>query len=518
MRRIGGALLQLVALPALSATAHAEATMSTKATPLSMAPAFTEPGPKAAPTAPVTPAAPGGRYYADSFGPLREDVWAFEHDPANQYTYCIRNVATYECLNYGSDASIRKRRYTATAHGTGFAYQHDGETTRLLTNEHVVAWPAVTDAEHPVEDVPSGCKFLSQKLQIVDNDEDEYEEDDVPLTRVVDDRALDVAVLRARGKLRLLPYRLGRTASLSAGDVVVVRGFPLGVFAAYNTGKIINTRDEDRYRHWDHPDFIVDAQLSSGNSGSPVLALSRKTGEYELVGVFHASYTRASSLNAVIAIEPLRELMYQLKRAPQPQGMALLEPLTESERRARIHGALGDKLAVPYVSLGTLPVRLHAVGRGLLFEIFSKRFPLDDRRVALILDAHGEGGAGKLQRVWFGGERGFRSYAADALDAETAGVVGRVLQRLYEVANSTLSYRETAGRVADSQKALQQRTSLQRVLSRAAAQDGDLAQLLSDLARDKAPASAATALPIAEVFSQIEPPPSAGTLATSGTR
>jgi len=114
--------------------------------------------------------------------------------------------------------------------------------------------------------VPLGCKLIKQKLSIVDNEEDEYDGDDIQLTRVADDRALDVAVVRAKGKLRVLPYRLGRSASLNAGDVVIVRGFPLGVFQAYNTGKIINTQDYDQYKHWEHVDFIVDAQLSRSGS------------------------------------------------------------------------------------------------------------------------------------------------------------------------------------------------------------------------------------------------------------
>lgn len=337
-----------------------------------------------------------GRLYADSFFPLREDVRAFERDPANRYTYWIRNVATYECLSYASDGSVRRRQHRKTAHGTGFAYQHDGKETRILTNEHVVFWPYVTDPEHREENVPLGCKLANQKLQIVDNEDDAYEGDDIALTRVIEDRALDVAVVRAKGKLGLLPYRIGRSSSLAIGNVVIVRGFPLGVFAAYNTGKIVNTLDEDRYKHWDHADFIVDAQLSSGNSGSPVLALNQKTGEYELVGVFHASYSRGSSLNAVISIEQLRELMFQLKRNKQLQAMPGIAPISDAERRARLLKVLADKYVVPYVGLGSLLVRIYAVRDSVLFEIFSKRFPLDDHRIAFLLDAPTADGAGTL--------------------------------------------------------------------------------------------------------------------------
>lgn len=471
------------------------------------------------PAAPA-PLAAESRYYADSFSPLREDVRAFERDPGNRYTYCIRNVATYECLSYASDGGVRRRQHRTTAHGTGFAYKLDGEDTRLLTNEHVVSWPFVTDAEHAVEDVPLGCKLVGQKLSIVDNDDDEYEPDDVPLTRVIDDRALDVAVVRAKGKLPLLPYRIGRSSELSAGDVVIVRGFPLGVFQAYNTGKIINTIDEDRYKHWDHTDFIVDAQLSSGNSGSPVLALNRKTGEYELVGVFHASYTRGRSLNAVIAIDQVRDLMLQLKRGTGPKARLLAEPLLEPAQRGRLQEALAGKDFTPFIGLGPLLVRVHAIGSTLLFEVYTKGFPLEDQRIALLVDAPAPQGFGRLEKVWFGNGRGYKPYGLAELGAEESGLLKRLMQRMYALASSTLSFRQILRGAPDSRQAVEQRTALRKALSRAAGQDTELAQLLLDLAQEKSPDTAEGALPLGEVLAQLQKPaaPEAGPVSVASSQ
>lgn len=170
------------------------------------------------------------RVYSDTFLPLRDDVRAYERDPVNRYTYCIRNVGTYECLSYGSDGNVRRKQHKKIVHGTGVAYAVERDETRLLTNEHVIGWPAVTDAIQTVDGIPIGCKLISQKLSIVDNDDDAYDADDIPLVRIVEDRALDAAVVRAKTKLRIIPYRVGRSAALSTNDVVVVRGFPLGVF------------------------------------------------------------------------------------------------------------------------------------------------------------------------------------------------------------------------------------------------------------------------------------------------
>jgi hypothetical protein len=46
---------------------------------------------------------------------------------------------------------------------------------------HVAEWPAVTDEEHAVEDVPAGCTRVATNPSVVDDEADAYERDDVPL-------------------------------------------------------------------------------------------------------------------------------------------------------------------------------------------------------------------------------------------------------------------------------------------------------------------------------------------------
>ncbi len=425
--------------------------------------------------------------YADNFSPLKAQVRDYERDPQNRYTYCIRNTATYECLSYGSDGAIRKHQLTAVAHGTGFAYRQEGEDTYLLTNQHVAAWPLVTDAGHKVDEVPAGCKLVRQNLKIVDNEDDDYNGDDLPLNTVVSDDALDIAVLKARAKLHVLPYHVGHSAALNAGDVVMVRGFPLGAFQAYNTGKVVNTYDHDDYKDWEHIDFIIDAPLSSGNSGSPVLAVSRRTGEYELVGVFHASYTRGAALNAVIGIDQLRDVMTRLQR-PQRGGDALLGP--GAVGRDELAKALAESDFLPYLPLGPLTVALRASGPLLVFEIFARGFPLDDRRLAVLVDGPDpadRAAFGRLTRVWFGNDRGLKGYEPGGLDADSAGQVESVLRRLRALTMTTLSYRAVGQRAATSRDAVAERAALSRVLLRKAAGDQDLAQSLQDLAERLGP-------------------------------
>ena len=460
----------------------------------------------ALPLGEASAAVPAARAYADTFTPLRNNVRAYEQDPVNRYAYCIRNVATYECLRYGSDGSVRRLQHEATMHGTGFAYKSDGDQTRLLTNEHVVVWPLVTDGEHRVDDIPPGCKLVRQKLSIVDNNDDEFEEDDIQLARVVEDAALDAAVVRAKGKLRLLPYRMGRSAALSAGDVVVVRGFPLGVFQAYNTGKVINTYNLDRYRQWDHVDFVIDAQLSNGNSGSPVLALNRRTGEYELVGVFHSTYRRANGLNEVIAIDQLQELMFQLKRPDRSHSSVDLEQLPDEEQRQRLKKALAESQFVPFMALGPLFVRVQAVSDSLVYEVFSSSFPHDRQRVAVVLDAPEPGTWGKLKQVWFGNGRGYKRYGVADLNAESHELLKWMFKRLHELATATLHDSLAASSIADSRQAAERRIMQKRARVRAA-EDMELAQLLLDIASKESPTGAAEAVALSDVFAQITPVP-----------
>jgi len=94
-------------------------------------------------------------------------------------------------------------------HGTAFAYRRQGSDTLFLTNEHVAVWPSVTDVQHPVEGVRSGCKKVSESIVLVDDEHDSYARDDVPLTRVAADPRLDVAILRGAGSDRRGGQRAG---------------------------------------------------------------------------------------------------------------------------------------------------------------------------------------------------------------------------------------------------------------------------------------------------------------------
>ena len=103
--------------------------------------------------------------------------------------------------------------------------------TLLLTNDHVAAWPAVTDGQHTVEGVPSGCKKITETLALVDDEHDSYGRDDIPVTRVVTDPQLDVAVLKTSASFTSCPGRSATTRACASATSSRSAGFRWALFA-----------------------------------------------------------------------------------------------------------------------------------------------------------------------------------------------------------------------------------------------------------------------------------------------
>ncbi|HEX3905000.1 MAG TPA: serine protease [Polyangia bacterium] len=461
----------------------------------------------AAPSA-FAQAGPAGAYagsYADDFSSLSARTRNYDDHPESVFSYCARNTAVYECLSYAADGTVRRNRQRSVLHGTAFAYQRQTNDTLLLTNDHVAAWPSVTDSGHPVEGVPTGCKLVSQSLALVDNEHDDYPRDDVPATVVVTDPQLDVAILRAHAPLQVMPWKVGRSADLRERNVVEVRGFPLGAFRATNIGKVVSAHDHDDYGDWDHDDFVIDALLSSGNSGSPVLAVSRATGEYELVGIFHAGYSQGSALNVVIGIDQVRDLMTTLKRSARERQEDLVALNGSGEK---IRTALGP-LKELFFPFGGLVANIRTRPDGtLLFALFSKDFPLTSDPLLVLEDAS-TGPPSDLTvpgRVWVGAPRGLKDYAWSALPPD---VQSQLTRALGEMANDAIAY---AGLKEAREADLQSRQSSDRVarlnkaFARATTSRSDTVQSIEEIAEKLAPPSGVNASHFAQLFVTHETP------------
>jgi serine protease Do len=419
------------------------------------------------------------------------------------YSYAVRTSATYECVSYGSDGNLKRTRSTAQAYGTAFGYRRDGSDTLLVTNEHVADWPAVTDDDHPVDGIAAGCKRVADALKIVDNDHDDYAADDIPLTRVVVDPALDIAVLRAHTRLEIIPWRVGRSAALAARNVVQVKGYPLGEFQATNIGKVVSPYDRDAQGVRNHDDFIIDALLTSGGSGSPVFAVSCKTGEFELVGVFHARYVRASALNVVVAIDQVRELMTTLKRSPRPADHS---PALDAAARGRLIDAIRADPDPPYFAVGSLVASLHVRGDGaLVFALFASDFPRTPGALLALEDVAATDPAefGALGAIYLGGVAGLHAYPTTDSEAEVHALLSRTLTALRESAIAAFEYRSAKRTAADSRSAFDRAAARRRVVERTLDAQRDTAQAIVELVGRETPKAAGAALGLAEI--QAEP-------------
>ena len=381
--------------------------------------------------------------YADTLQVESSRARDIDQGPKGQYSFLVRSSASYECPFFGPDGRLRRKRLQSSALGTAFAYEASGTDTYLLTNEHLVAWPDVTDSSRHVEDVPEGCKRVEERLRIVRDEHDDFEPGQIPLTRVAVDPLLDVAILKASQKLVVVPYQLGKSAALRQGNAVEVRGFPLGGIQAVSSGKIVNPHDRDQEQGWDHVDFAIDALLAEGNAGSPVLAASCKSHELELVGIYHAGYKGHGALNVVVGIDQLTELMRKKQRIAR--GLTDGAPSTAGAAdRTRLSETLASG-TLPLFDFGGLLVRVESgnvVAGALLYSVYGRQFPLDDRPVAVIEDLPREGSFGELTRLWLRGTSGWREWRPSALGADERDLLARVGDSVRSQVLHSIDYRK----------------------------------------------------------------------------
>jgi len=454
--------------------------------------------------------------YADTLQIQTPHTRDIEQGPRGQYSYLVRSTAKYECPFFGPDGKLRRRRVQATELGSAFAYEVSGNDTYLLTNEHVASWPEVTDTFHRIDGVQDGCKRVEDKLRIVRDERDDYEPGQTPLQRVAVEPLLDAAILRASQRLNALPYRIGKSAGLRQGNAVEVRGFPLGVMQAVSSGKIVNPYDRDQEQGWDHVDFVIDALLAEGNSGSPVLALSCKSRDFELVGMYHAGYKGHGALNVVVGIDQLADFMRKKKRVPRALSAENAPGVVGAGDRARLRGAL-DSGTLPLFDFGGLMVRVEASDDVLLYHVYGRQFPLDERRSAVIEDLPKDAAFGEIGRVWVQGQltegkaqgtMSWHEWPLGALGAEERDLLVRVTESIRLQLLHTIDYRHALANpsVADERR---RGRDLSRVLARDVPLAKDLAANLLDmvdrLSAGRDPTPVATSSEAAPVVGALPP-------------
>src|SRR3954468_5453940 len=380
--------------------------------------------------------------YADALPP--EKASSIMDGGKDPFVFAIRNTATYEHVYYGRDGKLRRAYLRSVVHGTGFGYRVVNGETQIVTNEHVASQPEVTDDDHAVEGVPTGSKKVREQLKIVRDENDDYEPGHVPLVKLLSDPQADIAVLKARKPLAVMPWRVGRSGALRAGNLVQVRGFPLGAFAALNSGKVINPSTVDSERTWNHVDFVIDALLAAGNSGSPVFAISCRTAQPELVGIYHAGYTDAAALNAVVAVDQLRDELETLKVPKRdPAG---LKDVTAQDRDRLVKQLFTEatrSLTFPFAGRSVVATLVDP--QTLRFSILDDDFPLSTQE-SMGLSDHGANGFGTLDAITVQVDGQPTEVSSQALDQDVREHFDRLYDSLWRQVLGVVEYRGKLGR------------------------------------------------------------------------
>ena len=415
------------------------------------------------------------------------------------FVFAIRNTATYEHVYYGRDGKLRRKYLRSVIHGTAFAYRRQGGDTLLATNEHVAAQPEVTDDDHRVESIPRGSKKVREQLRIVRNEEDDYEPGHVPLTKVLVDPSADLAILRTRKSLPLMPYRFGRSGALRAGNVVQVRGFPLGAFASLNSGKVTNPYTDDSEKGWAHADFMVDALLNGGNSGSPVFAISCKTGEPELVGLFHAGYSDAQALNAVVAIDQLREELETLK--PTKRARAGRVEITGADRDRIVRELFTGSSRTLTFPFGGRSVSVRLTDPTTLrFAVLDDEYPLSTDESLSLID-RAQTGFGTLDAV---ANEQTDAVPLSNFDPEVRDHFDKLYDGLWQQLLGVVEYRTRLQRGRTNAEAFAEARAMRSRLRKKATEQKDLLNICSyeadraSLVTEKPVAGDASAQPLAD--------------------
>jgi S1-C subfamily serine protease len=426
--------------------------------------------------------------YANDLVPLSLESRRVESK--TRYTFCVRASATYQCLYYAPDGSVHIRKESSARHGTAFAYKRSGTTTYFVTNEHVSEFPLVTRTESPVDGVPPGCKRVSQTISIVDNESDHYAKDDLPLQRVVADPELDVSILKGQVRVELIPFALGQSSAIHAGDSVQVRGFPLSAFQAVSTGKVINPHSRDQEDRWDHVDLVVNAPLSPGNSGSPVLAVSCRTRSFELVGIYHAAYREGQSLNVVVGIDEFREMLTTLR----PRKKTVAPAPSASDRRALVH-AVARRLTSAFIPFAGYVVEIRIAQDRLLYDVHPRRFPLVEWRLAVLEDLPGPD-FGTVGRIWYGSEFGLEEKPFSEHTVPEQAQVTRLLEEIRARALQVLHYRHLEVPAKKSRASYERLKALDLEMTRSDAGRKDLIRVFLDIAAHYAPGPSDRVVPL----------------------
>src|SRR5207237_1829959 len=269
--------------------------------------------------------------------------------------------------------------------------------------------------------------------------------------------------------------------------------------------KVVNPYTEDTERGWSHSDFVVDALLSAGNSGSPVFAVNCRTSAPELVGVFHAGYSDAAALNVVVSSDQLREEL-ATRRVPKRAG-GLHAEITAQDRDRLVKELFAEQshsITFPYG--GRIATVRLADPTTLRFSILDDDYPLVVKEGVTLVD-RGVNGFGTLDGIVVHVDGVAAEASPVLLDAEVREHFDKLYDSLWHQVLGVVDYRS---RLQRAQKSADAFAEAQQAKIRVRKRNGEQKELLGlclfDADRAGAVAQRAVATPpLAVAGAQAQP-------------
>ena len=323
-------------------------------------------------------------------------------DKINESVYCIRNIGIYNAQSLTDAAEDITLTNVEEGHGTGFAFKREDGCTYLMSNAHVVFLPLTMDYDDAYDQDNPRKKLVKQEIKIVDDKNDRFKDDDIPLEIVAMDHEKDISILRTEKELPIfVPETLSRD-SLNTGEAVMMLGFPLAETKALTKGVISNLRyshldfSPDLKSRFDHEDIIVDCATNPGNSGSPTFV--KRGDKYFLVGILHAGYRRAEGMKLVVPVDDFTYMMGMNEVQKSTSGIERI--VLNPEDKARIVSHIGESDINAYGIFGHQTAMIRMVDNRLQMTIFFTPLTFDgDHTDKLVLEDDGEDGYSSIDRV-----------------------------------------------------------------------------------------------------------------------
>ena len=235
--------------------------------------------------------------------------------------YKIKNKYTIETTEYTYDkegkSSTKQATATHTHVGCGVVIQKaESEPHMLVLTARHVTLPTIPPEKKDEQGrIVSSSKVITHSISLVFAETDFFNmELFLPLSVLARSSEADVAILEATlnhaeelSSFAVAPI-FGDSDELSAGQLVHLVSFPLGLVKTYTQGIVTTTGDP--FRAWDDTSFYLNAASSPGSSGGAAYAL--RDGRPELVGILSWKIAMGEAISGAVRVNHAKKLLQEM--------------------------------------------------------------------------------------------------------------------------------------------------------------------------------------------------------------